>query len=152
MNYDNLDSTDLIEMTAEIAAAYVSNNSVARTDLAALIAGIHSSLSSLGAPEAPPEPAPLVPAVPIKKSITRDYIICLDDGKSFKSLKRHLTQLGTTPEEYRRKWGLPSDYPMVAANYAAQRSQLALSMGLGRKKAEPVAEPARKASRGRKGA
>jgi predicted transcriptional regulator len=134
MNYDNSGSTDLTEMTAEIAAAYVANNNVARTELAALIAGIHSSLSSLGAPEAPPAPAALVPAVPIKKSVTPEYIISLEDGKPFKALKRHLTRLGMTPQEYRSKWGLPSDYPMVAANYAAKRSELALSLGLGRKK------------------
>jgi predicted transcriptional regulator len=138
MNLDNSDGTDLTEMTAEIAAAYVSNNNVARTDLAALIAGIHSSLGSLGAPKAPPAPAPLVPAVPIKKSITPDYIICLEDGKQFKALKGHLTRLGMTPQDYRSKWGLPSDYPMVAATYAARRSELAQSMGLGRKKFEPA--------------
>jgi predicted transcriptional regulator len=150
MNDDNSDNMDLTEMTAEIAAAYVSKNSVAQTDLAALIAGIHSSLGSLGAPKAPPAPAALVPAVPIKKSVTPDYIICLEDGKQFKALKGHLTRLGMTPKEYRSKWALPSDYPMVAATYAARRSELAQSMGLGRKKVEPVAGPARKASRGRK--
>jgi predicted transcriptional regulator len=150
MNHESSDSTYLTEMTADIAAAYVSNNNVARTDLAALIAGIHSSLSSLGAPEAPSAPAALVPAVSIKKSVTPDYIICLEDGKQFKSLKRHLSShYDMTPDEYRRKWGLPDHYPMVAATYAAKRSELARSMGFGQKKAEPAAEPARKAGRGR---
>jgi predicted transcriptional regulator len=106
----------------------------------------------LRAPERAPEPAALVPAISIKKSVTPDYIICLEDGKRFKALKGHLTQLGMTPDQYRRKWGLPKDYPMVAAAYAAKRSELARSMGLGRKKAEPVAEPARKAKHGRKAA
>ena len=143
---------ELVAMTAEIAAAYVANNSVAQTDLTALIAGIYRSLSLLGATEAEvqPEPVPLVPAVPIKKSVTPDYIVCLEDGKKFKSLKRHLaTHYGMTPDEYRRKWGLPSNYPMVAPAYGAQRSEMALRMGLGRKNTKPAAEPARKSGRGR---
>ncbi|BDA86351.1 MucR family transcriptional regulator [Aureimonas sp. SA4125] len=141
---------DLAAMTAEIASAYVANNRVPQADLPDLIASIHRSLSLLGSPERAPEPAALVPAVSIRKSVTPDYIICLEDGKSFKSLKRHIAvRYGLTPDEYRRKWGLPSDYPMVAATYAARRSELALNLGLGRKKAEPVVEPARKAGRGR---
>jgi predicted transcriptional regulator len=155
ISVENIDNqrADLIAMTAEIAAAYLANNRVAQTELAAMIGAIYKSLASLGpAPETAPEPAVLVPAVSIRKSVTPDYIICLEDGKRFKSLRRHLTQLGTTPDEYRRKWGLPSDYPMVAATYATRRSELALSMGLGRKKAEPVTEPARKVGRGRKAA
>jgi predicted transcriptional regulator len=151
----NTDASDLVALTAEITSAYVANNRVAPLDIPALIASIHSSLGSLGTPSAAvaPEPVALVPAVSIKKSITPDYIICLEDGKKFKSMKRHLaTKFGMTPDEYRAKWGLPHDYPMVAAAYASKRSELALSLGLGRKKAEPVAEPAPKAARGRKAA
>lgn len=146
------ETNDLVELTAEIASAYVSNNRVAPNEIAALIASIHSSLGTLGtAQAAEPEPVALVPAVPIKKSVTADYIICLEDGKQFKSMKRHLaTKFGMSPDEYRRKWGLPSDYPMVAAGYSSKRSELALSLGLGRKKADPVTEPAQKAARGRK--
>jgi predicted transcriptional regulator len=151
-NTDNR-RNNLVAMTAEIAAAYLANNRVAQTELAAMIGAIHSSLISIGtAPKAAPELTPLVPAVPIKKSVTPDYIVCLDDGKRFKALKGHLTQLGMTPDEYRRKWGLPKDYPMVAPAYAAKRSELARGMGLGRKKAEPVTEAASKADRGRKAA
>jgi predicted transcriptional regulator len=148
----NNERNDLVAMTAEIAAAYVANNSVAQADLTPLIASIHTSLRLLGAPEAAPAPATLVPAVSMKKSVTPDYIVCLEDGKQFKALKGHLTRLGMTPDEYRRKWGLSSDYPMVAANYSAKRSVLALSLGLGRKKAEPIVVPAREPGRGRKAA
>ena len=120
-------------LTAEIVAAYVSNNSVQAADLPALIRSVHASLAkvSAGAVEAPAE-APKEPAVPIKKSISSDYIICLEDGKKFKSLRRHLkTAYDLTPEAYRSKWGLPHDYPMVAPAYAAQRSALAKQNGLG---------------------
>ena len=120
-------------LTAEIVAAYVSNNSVQAADLPALIRSVHASLAnvSAGAVEAPSE-APKEPAVPIKKSISSDYIICLEDGKKFKSLRRHLkTAYDLTPEAYRSKWGLPHDYPMVAPAYAAQRSALAKQNGLG---------------------
>jgi predicted transcriptional regulator len=156
MEYDKSQGNDLVALTAEIASAYVINNRVAPNEIASLIESIHSSLGSLGtAPAATaPESVALVPAVSIKKSITPEYIICLEDGKQFKSMKRHLaTKYGLTPDEYRRKWNLPSDYPMVAAAYAAKRSELALSLGLGRKKVEPVAEPvAAKPGRGRKAA
>ena len=142
-----------MELVVRIVSAYVGNNHVGRDDLGSLIQLVHSALNlSPEATEAPAEVVPLKPAVSIKKSITPDYIICLEDGKSFKSLKRHLaSHYDLTPDEYRRKWGLPSDYPMVAANYSAQRSQLAKSLGLGRKAAaepEPVEEaPRRRASR-----
>jgi predicted transcriptional regulator len=136
-----------IELTADVVSAYVANNPVPANELPALIQQIHQTLSSLGSNGSSTEPAgeKQKPAVPIKKSVTPDYIISLEDGRQFKSLKRYLqTSHGMTPDDYRAKWNLPSDYPMVAPNYAAQRSALAKTMGLGRK-AAPVA-PA-KASR-----
>jgi predicted transcriptional regulator len=126
---------DFIGLTAGIVSAYVSNNTVASGDIPALINQVHSALLRVsgGQAEAPSEP--LKPAVPVKRSIHADYIVCLDDGKKFKSLKRHLrTQYNMTPEQYREKWGLPADYPMVAPNYAAARSQLAKQMGLGQQR------------------
>jgi predicted transcriptional regulator len=126
-----------LEQVAEIVSAYVSNNAVSAADLPGLIASTHSAMRSLSAPPEQLEEAQN-PAVPIKKSVTPDFIVCLDDGKKFKSLKRHLSVLGMTPDEYRAKWGLPSSYPMVAPNYAATRSALAKSNGLGRKQAAPV--------------
>lgn len=131
-------NAELLELTASVVAAYVSKNDVQPSDLVGLIASTHSALAKLGT-ESEPAPAvavPLVPAVPIRKSVTPDAIICLEDGKKFKSLKRHLsTSFGMTPEQYRVKWGLPVDYPMVAPAYAEARSALAKSMGLGRKAA-----------------
>ncbi len=130
------ESNDFIELTADIVSAYVSNNTVAASDLPNLIADVHSALSRIiGGVEAPaPVEAPK-PAVSVRKSVTPDYIICLEDGKKFKSLKRHLrTQYNMTPEQYREKWGLPADYPMVAPNYAAARSALAKEMGLGQQR------------------
>ena len=132
---DNSSGGTFIELTAEIVSAYVSNNSVPAGDLSALINQVHSALTrvSSGHGEVPTEP--LKPAVSVKKSITPDYIVCLEDGKKFKSLKRHLrTQYNMTPEQYRDKWGLPPDYPMVAPNYAQARSQLAKQMGLGQQR------------------
>jgi predicted transcriptional regulator len=132
---DNMNSPNYVELAADIVSAYVSNNSVATSDLPSLISDIHSALMriSSGVVETPSEA--LKPAVPIKKSITPDYIICLDDGKKFKSLKRHLrTQYNMTPEEYRERWNLPAEYPMVAPNYAQARSQLAKKMGLGQQR------------------
>lgn len=133
--------TGLIELTSEVIAAYVAHNSISAADLPKLIADVHAAMASLSAGNAnvEPEAPPLVPAVSIRRSITPDYLVCLDDGKKFKALKRHLTQLGMTPDEYRTKWGLPKDYPMVAPNYAATRSQLAKQNGLGRKPIVPVA-------------
>jgi len=127
------DTPDQISLAAEIVAAYVSHNSVPSGDLAALISSVHTTLAKLGAVTAAPEPDALVPVVPIRKSITQGYIICLDDGKRFKSLKRHLASLGMSPDQYRQKWNLPSDYPMVAPDYSATRSQMAKKIGLGRK-------------------
>jgi predicted transcriptional regulator len=120
-----------IGLAADIVAAYVSHNSVPSGDLAALISSVHATLTKLGADTAAPEAEALVPAVAIKKSVTPGYIICLDDGKRFKSLKRHLATHGMTADEYRLKWNLPKDYPMVAPEYAAKRSALAKSLGLG---------------------
>ncbi len=128
-------STNYVELAADIVSAYVSNNSVASSDLPALIGDIHSALVRVGSGTAEVQSEALKPAVPVKKSITPDYIICLDDGKKFKSLKRHLrTQYDMTPEEYRERWSLPPDYPMVAPNYAHARSQLAKKMGLGQQR------------------
>jgi predicted transcriptional regulator len=125
----------LIELTADIVSAFVSNNSVSAGEVPALIGEVFSALSRVGsgAPAVPAEPAK--PAVSPKKSITPDYLICLEDGKKFKSLKRHLrTMYNLSPEQYREKWGLASDYPMVAPNYAEARSRLAKEMGLGQKR------------------
>jgi predicted transcriptional regulator len=128
-------NTVLVELTAEIVSAYVSNNPVSTVDLPGLIANVHNALLKVGAPieEAPAEKQK--PAVNPKKSVFPDYIICLEDGKKFKSLKRHLrTHYDLSPEEYRDKWDLPADYPMVAPSYAEARSNLARQMGLGRKR------------------
>ncbi|MER8779298.1 MucR family transcriptional regulator [Mesorhizobium sp. M0977] len=138
----------LIELTADVVSAYVSNNPVQVGDLPALIGQVHAALKGTAGSVSAAEPEALKPAVPIKKSVTPDYIISLEDGKKFKSLKRHLsTQHGLTPDEYRAKWGLPTDYPMVAPNYAATRSALAKTMGLGRKPKEPEAPEPTKRSR-----
>jgi predicted transcriptional regulator len=130
-----------VDLTADIVGAYVSRNAVSITDLPKLIADVHDALTVLGAPAMPAEAEAPKPAVSIRKSITPDFLICLEDGKRFKSLTRHLTKLGLTPDAYRAKWNLPKDYPMVAPNYAATRSQLARDNGLGRKAPEPVAAP-----------
>ncbi|KPF62970.1 MucR family transcriptional regulator [Bosea sp. AAP35] len=129
-------SEPMVKRAADIVSAYVSNNSVTPLELPGIIASVFAALTLLGS-EPPAAPvAPLVPAVPIRKSVTPDAIICLEDGKSFKSLKRHLrSAYDLSPEQYRTKWGLPSDYPMVAPAYAEARSALAKSMGLGRKAA-----------------
>ena len=132
---DVTDNNDYIGLTAEIVSAYVSNNTVASADIPALINQVHSALLRVSSGETQPSSEPLKPAVPVKRSINPDFIVCLEDGKKFKSLKRHLrTQYGMTPEQYREKWSLPADYPMVAPNYAAARSQLAKQMGLGQQR------------------
>jgi len=135
-------SDKLVELTATVVSAYVSHNALSASDLPRLIGQVHAAMLGLGgAVEADVSPE-LRPAVPVKKSITPDYLICLEDGKKFKSLKRHLrTEYDMSPDEYRAKWGLPSDYPMVAPNYSEARSKLAKSIGLGRK---PSAAPARR--------
>jgi len=124
-------SEELLSLTSEIVAAHVSNNTVAVGDLPGLIEQVYKTLSSVGGGGEPTADKP-TPAVPIKKSVTPDYIVCLEDGKKLKMLKRHLkTAYDMTPDEYRDRWGLPSDYPMVAPNYAKQRSKLAKAIGLG---------------------
>jgi predicted transcriptional regulator len=133
-------SPNFIELTADIASAYVSNNSVRTAELPALLASIHAALTQTTQGRQEEPQAELVPAVPVRKSVTPDAIICLDDGKKFKSLKRHLrTTYGMTPEQYRAKWNLPHDYPMVAPSYAKARSELAKTMGLGQQRSKSAA-------------
>ena len=136
------ENTEAVALTADIVSAYVSNNSVDAGELASLINQVHQALTQAtegkpAEPEAPP-----VPAVPVKKSITPEYLISLEDGRKYKSLKRHLSTRGMSPDDYRTKWTLPKDYPMVAASYSAQRSSLAKSLGLGRARAGAAAEEA----------
>lgn len=126
---------DVVELAAHIVSAYVANNSVPQNELAGLIAATYAALTGLGQAPAPAPEEKAVPAVSIKKSIAPDYLICLEDGKKFKSLKRHLrTAFDMTPDQYRAKWGLPHDYPMVAPAYAEARSNLAKKMGLGQQR------------------
>lgn len=131
---ENKVELDLVEYSTEIVAAYVSHNAISPTDLPRLISDVHDALKALGTQEAIVPEEEKKPAVPVRKSVTPDYIICLEDGKKFKSLKRHLrTHYNLSPEEYREKWALPVDYPMVAPSYSATRSRLAKANGLGRK-------------------
>ena len=160
----DLDPTVLAEMTSEVVAAYVAKNHIQPSELPNLIASVHMALGGLGKPVEPTVSAePPKPAVPVKKSITDDYIISLEDGRKLKSMKRYLAGLGMTPADYRAKWGLPNDYPMVAPSYAAHRSALAKSLGLGRRggqdgvevdaevdEADPEVEAPKKAGRGSK--
>lgn len=135
MSEDNLDRSEILALTSEIVSAHVSNNAVSGTDLPEIISNVFETLGGLVEPAAP-EPEPLVPAVSIRKSLNDEYLICLEDGKKLKMLKRHLsTSYGMTPADYRAKWGLPSDYPMVAPAYARKRQELAKKIGLGRKPA-----------------
>jgi predicted transcriptional regulator len=132
---DSTVNGNYIQLTAEIVSAYVSNNTVPSSDIPAIINQVHAALTRVSGRlgEVPAEP--LKPAISVRKSVTPEYIVCLEDGKKFKSLKRHLrTQYNMTPEQYREKWNLPADYPMVAPNYAAARSQLAKQMGLGQQR------------------
>jgi predicted transcriptional regulator len=138
-------AADLMGLTAEIVAAHVSNNPVSLADLPNLIQEVYRTLASVGLPVAKPQPERPQPAIAIKKSITPEYLICLEDGKKLKMLKRHLqTSYNMTPEQYRERWGLTPDYPMVAPNYAKHRSSLAKKIGLGTK---PRGRPARGPSR-----
>ena len=131
--------SELLEMTADIVSAYVGNNSVSANDLPSLISNIHAALSQVSTGVVEVEPEVKEPAVPIRKSISPDFLICLEDGRKFKSLKRHLrTKYDMSPEEYRAKWGLAKDYPMVAPNYAKARSDLAKQMGLGQGGRKPA--------------
>ncbi|WP_460449415.1 Ros/MucR family transcriptional regulator [Alsobacter sp. SYSU BS001988] len=135
-------ASNYLELAADIVAAYVSNNAVTVAEMPGLIGDVHRALLALATGVAETAVEAPKPAVSVKKSITPDFIVCLEDGKKFKSLKRHLrTQYGMSPEDYREKWGLPADYPMVAPNYAAARSDLAKQMGLGqqRRKRKPAA-------------
>ena len=142
---------ELLEMTADIVSAYVGNNTVSAETLPSLIANIHAALSQVTTGAVEPEPEPKEPAVPIRKSIAPDYLICLEDGRKFKSLKRHLrTKYNMSPEEYRAKWGLPKDYPMVAPNYAKARSDLAKQMGLGQGGRKPARAATAGAGRAKK--
>ena len=126
------EKSEIVEMTTDIVAAYVGNNVVSTADLPALIQSVYRSLAGVVSGGDATEAAPKEPAVPLKRSITPDFLICLEDGRKFKSLKRHLrTKYNMSPEDYRSKWGLPKDYPMVAPNYARARSDLAKQMGLG---------------------
>ena len=134
-----------IKLSAEIVSAFISNNSVTTADLPSLISNVHAALENLGKP-VQPEPAKLVPPVPIKKSITPDFLVSLEDGKRYKSLKRHLAGRGLTPDKYRDKWGLPRDYPMVAPTYSARRSELARSLGLGQKRTGAMRQAAKSAA------
>ena len=147
---DDSKPQELLALTTEIVASFVGNNAVATSDLPALIASVFQALSATGQAEPEKAAEAPTPAVPIKKSVQQDFIICLEDGKKLKMLKRHLaTRYNMTPEDYRRRWGLAKDYPMVAPAYAAQRSALALQIGLGRKPAAPAASeptPAKTAS------
>lgn len=132
---DQQDNSNLVELTADIVSAFVSKNNVVVKDLPGIIDDTFDALNQIAAKSKKPPQEEFVPAVPIKKSITPDYLICLEDGKKFKSLKRHLrTHYNLSPEEYREKWNLPYDYPMVAPNYAAARSALAKKMGLGQRR------------------
>jgi predicted transcriptional regulator len=136
---DASDSTRLSELTAEIVGAFVSSNSVHPDELTSLIADVHAAL--VRAPSVGAMPEPQEPAVPVRISVKPDYVVCLEDGKKFKSLKRHLAnEHGMTPAEYRTKWGLRSDYPMVAPNYAQSRSELAKAMGLGKPRANATVQ------------
>jgi predicted transcriptional regulator len=135
-------SADYIELAADIVSAFVSNNSVPAADLPALIASVHGALQNVGSPAKAPEAPKYEPAVPVKKSVTPDAIISLIDGKRYKSLKRHLNKHGLLPQEYRQRYGLPADYPMVAASYAAKRSELAKSLGLGQQRRKTASKSA----------
>jgi predicted transcriptional regulator len=149
----NIDSTTLLDLTARIVSAYAGNATLSPTELTDVIASVSRALSQLSTTTVEPEAKELSPAVPVKKSVTADFIVCLEDGKKLKMLKRHLmSTYGMTPAEYRTKWGLPRDYPMVAPNYAATRSQLAKKIGLGKSPAKPAipAKPAARRGRPRK--
>ena len=130
---EQVTAEDILRMTAEVVSAYLSNNLLPASQISEVIQTVHTSLNALGAAKVDSMAEPPKPAVPVKKSVTPDYIVCLEDGKKLKMLKRHLrSTYNMTPDEYRAKWGLPVDYPMVAPNYAQQRSEFAKKIGLGR--------------------
>jgi predicted transcriptional regulator len=141
------DPTDPINQAAKIVSAFVGNNSLPRAELPALLESVHAALVRISAEDvAPAASKALVPAVSINKSVTPEFIVCLEDGKKFKSLKRHLSALGMTSDQYREKWKLPADYPMVTSNYSAQRSALAKSSGLGQMRRKSTKTKTKKAS------
>ena len=145
-----LKSDDILKLTTDIVAAYVSNNPIPVSEVPAMIKSVHSTLGGLGGSSQGEMQTSQKPSVPIKRSVNPDYIVCLEDGKQFKSLKRHLrSSYGLTPQQYREKWGLPPDYPMVAPNYAAARSALAKKSGLGQNRKTPLPPTAAK-PRGRR--
>jgi predicted transcriptional regulator len=148
----NATADETRRLTAQIVSAHVAHNNVAQTDLPALIAQVYGALTGLGQAAEPEAPSRPEPAVSIRKSVTPEFLICLEDGKKLKMLKRHLSSAyGMTPDQYRERWGLPADYPMVAPAYAQQRSTLAKAIGLGTRKSAPVPAPTpAKAPRGRK--
>jgi len=134
MSIGEAQSPDYVALAAEVVSAFVGHNSLPVSELPGLITSVHAALIKISGGTSIPtasEPEVLTPAVPVRKSVTPDYIVCLDDGRKFKSLKRHLASLGMTPDQYRAKWSLAADYPMVASNYAATRSALAKKIGLG---------------------
>ena len=144
------EATDTISLTADVVAAYVSGNKLTAAEVPDLIKSVHAALSGAGAPEPPPVEDNKATAAQIRKSLTDDALISFEDGKPYKSLRRHLSTRGLTPDEYKAKYGLPRDYPMVAPSYSAQRSELAKKLGLGNKRAaEPTPEPKPSAKRGR---
>jgi predicted transcriptional regulator len=140
MNQTNQLDLDLTSITADIVSSYVANNAVHRADLPAVIASVHAALQGLVTPKQIEPEKQLQPAIPIRRSITPDYLVSLEDGKKYKTLKRHLGKLGLTPAQYRAKWGLPDDYPIVAPNYALRRSELARSSGLGQQRRKTAAK------------
>ncbi|HEX2556424.1 MAG TPA: MucR family transcriptional regulator [Microvirga sp.] len=133
---------NFVELAANIVSAYVTKNAVPVGELPALIASVHGALQNVASPAQPQAAEKPTPAVPIKKSVTPDAIISLEDGRPYKSIRRHITKLGMTPDEYKAKWGLPKDYPMVAASYAAKRSELAKANGLGQNRRKAATKDA----------
>lgn len=140
-----LTNDDLLEMTAGVVTAYVANNSLVRQDIPTLIENVHKAFAALqNGPQEEKAAEPLQPRMPIKKTVTPDYLISLEDGRQYRTLKRHLRGVGLTPEQYRAKWGLPADYPMVAQSYSDQRSQMAKNMGLGERRKKTAAKTVKK--------
>jgi predicted transcriptional regulator len=154
MDHSKSEPFDPMALASDIVSAFVGYNSLPSTELPALIQSVHAALTAIASGSAAPsvtEPMALTPATPIRKSVTPDYIVCLDDGRKFKSLRRHLALLGMTPDAYRQKWKLPADYPMVAPNYAAARSALAKKIGLGQYRQTAAAPKAKAAAKGKPG-
>ena len=143
MSREDGPDSDYVSLAVDIVSAFVGHNSLAAQELPGLIVSVHAVLSRLSEEPAEAEAPPLTPAVPVKRSVQQDFIVCLEDGKKFKSLKRHLrTRYNLSPDEYRARWNLPDDYPMVAPSYAATRSELARTMGLGQQRRKWPAKPA----------